>query len=156
MTYPQFFWADRCVHRIHEGATMIGIVWIFHFVPPDALKIHSLARSVLRFFVKLFPSYLSLPYQNTPREWFLRSLYFQINKFYDYKLARAAKRSELKRWSRYYCRNHTKDCKLFTSFNEWQQAHKESRFRNYHSHLKSRSYFSQVVEVKLWILVRPF
>ena len=79
MTYPQFFWADRCIHRIHEGATMIGIVWIFHFVPPDALKIHSLARSVLRFFVKLFPSYLSLPHQNTPREWFLRNLYFQIN-----------------------------------------------------------------------------
>ena len=86
--YPQFFWADRCIHRIHEGATMIGIVWIFHFVPPDALKIRSLARSVLRFFVKLFPSYLSLPYQNTPREWFLRNLYFQINKFYDYKLLR--------------------------------------------------------------------
>ena len=86
--YPQFFWADRCIHRIHEGTTMIGIVWIFHFVPPDALKIRSLARSVLRFFVKLFPSYLSLPYQNTPREWFLRNLYFQINKFYDYKLLR--------------------------------------------------------------------
>ena len=86
--YPQFFWADRCIHRIHEGATMIGIVWIFHFVPPDALKIRSLARSVLRFFVKLFPSYLSLPYQNTPREWFLRNLYSQINKFYDYKLLR--------------------------------------------------------------------
>ena len=86
--YPQFFWADRCIHRIHEGATMIGIVWIFHFVLPDALKIRSLARSVLRFFVKLFPSYLSLPYQNTPREWFLRNLYSQINKFYDYKLLR--------------------------------------------------------------------
>ena len=86
--YPQFFWADRCIHRIHEGATMIGIVWIFHFVPPDAPKIRSLARSVLRFFVKLFPSYLSLPYQNTPREWFLRNLYSQINKFYDYKLLR--------------------------------------------------------------------
>lgn len=86
--YPQFFWADRCIHRIHEGVTMIGIVWIFHFVPPDALKIRSLARSVLRFFVKLFPSYLSLPYQNTPREWFLRNLYSQINKFYDYKLLR--------------------------------------------------------------------
>ena len=38
---------------------------------------------------------------------------------------RAAKRSELKRHNKYYKRNHTKQCKLFTLFNEWEQAGKE-------------------------------
>ena len=33
------------------------------FVPPDAQKMHSLTLSVLRFFVKPFPNYLSLHYK---------------------------------------------------------------------------------------------
>ena len=38
---------------------------------------------------------------------------------------RAAKQSEMERWSKQYRRNHAKQCKLFMSFNEWEQAHKD-------------------------------
>ena len=33
------------------------------FVPPDTLKMHSLAHSVLRFLCKRFPNYLNLHYK---------------------------------------------------------------------------------------------
>ena len=44
VTYPEFFWADR----LHLA------VPFRHLVPPDALKMHSLAEPVLRFLWKAF------------------------------------------------------------------------------------------------------
>ena len=58
------FWG-RPVHtsnprRCHDWLRMGNVS---KFVPPDALKMHSLTLSVLRFFVKPFPNDLSLHYE---------------------------------------------------------------------------------------------
>ena len=60
-------------------------------VPPDALKTHFLALPVLRLFCKIFSKYF--------RVWFFKNPYIHV--FYDYKLVKAAKQSELKRCSKY-------------------------------------------------------
>ena len=55
VTYPEFFWADR----LHLGVTPPPFRqhdWrrFLNLVPPDALKMHSLAMPVLRFLCKTF------------------------------------------------------------------------------------------------------
>ena len=55
VTYPEFFWADR----LHLGVPPLPFRhhgwWKFlNLVPPDALKMHSLAVPVLRFLCKAF------------------------------------------------------------------------------------------------------
>ena len=54
----------------------------------------------------------------------LKNSQIQKQNLYGYKL-RAAKRSELKRCSKQYIRNHTKYCKLLMSFNDLEQVPKE-------------------------------
>ena len=88
------------------------------FVPPDALNVHYLVLSVLRFFVKPFPNYLSLHWKIVFfRDDLLKDSYIQMKICYGYKLVRAAKISELKKSTKQYRRNHSKQCKLFTPFN---------------------------------------
>ena len=88
------------------------------FVPPDALNVHYLVLSVLRFFVKAFPNYLSLHWKTVFfRDDLLKDSYIQMKNCYGYKLVRAVKISELKKSSKQYRRNHSKQCKLFTPFN---------------------------------------
>ena len=60
VTYPEFFWADR----LHLGVPPLPFRhhgwWKFlNLVPPDALKMHSLAVPVLRFLVKHFLNYVN-------------------------------------------------------------------------------------------------
>ena len=55
VTYPEFFWEDR----LHLGVLPPPFrhhVWqkFLNLVPPDALKMHSLAVPVLRFLCKTF------------------------------------------------------------------------------------------------------
>ena len=55
VTYPEFFWADR----LHLGVLPPpfhhhGWQKFLDLVPPDALKMHTLAVPVLRFFCKTF------------------------------------------------------------------------------------------------------
>ena len=81
------------------------------FAPPDALKIHSLALSTLRF---LAFSNLCLHNKTLFCGWFLKNSYIQTKNWYGYKLVRAVKQSKLKTCSKYHRRNHMKQCKLFT------------------------------------------
>ena len=69
------------------------------FVPPDTLKIHSLALSVLRFLCKAFSKLLKLTLQKTLDD-FIKNSHIQIKNSYGYKLVKAVKQSELKRCSR--------------------------------------------------------
>ena len=70
VTYPDFFWADRYIHRTYEGAMKI---W---FVHPDILKMHSQALSVLRFLCKTFSKWFRFTWRNTLlRRWFLKNSY---------------------------------------------------------------------------------
>ena len=95
-------------------------------MPPDPLKMPSLTMSVLRFLCKTFSKLLKFTLWNTLLcGWFLKNSYIQINFFYGYKLVRAAKRSELKRCSKWYRGNCTTQCKPLMSFNEWEQVLKE-------------------------------
>ena len=66
VTYPQPFWADWYIHLTYEGASMVGAEHFLKFVPPDALKMHSLALSVLRFLCKTFSKLLKFTLSNTP------------------------------------------------------------------------------------------
>ena len=55
VTYPEFFWADQ----LHLGVPpppfcQHGWRKFLNLVPPDALKMHSLAVHVLRFLCKTF------------------------------------------------------------------------------------------------------
>ena len=50
-----FFLADRYIHQTHEGARTENIS---KYVPPDALKLHPLALSLLRFLFKIFSKLL--------------------------------------------------------------------------------------------------
>ena len=52
VTYPEFFWADR----LHLAVPFRHHGWrkFLNLVPPDALKMHSLAVPVLRFLCKTF------------------------------------------------------------------------------------------------------
>ena len=52
VAYPEFLLADWYIHQMYEGATMVRT--FSKFVPPDALKMHSLTLSVIRFLCKLF------------------------------------------------------------------------------------------------------
>ena len=71
------------------------------FVPPDALKVHSRALSVLRFLCKIFSKLLQFTLQNTLRgRCFLKNSYIQIKNLCDYKLVWTAMRSQLKRCSK--------------------------------------------------------
>ena len=55
VTYPEFFWVDWYTHQTQEGATFSQQVEKFsNSVPPDTLKMHSLALSVLRFLCKTY------------------------------------------------------------------------------------------------------
>ena len=53
VTYPEIFWADRYIHRNHEGTTGKRPAWkCSNFAPPDAQKMHSLA--CFKFLYKIF------------------------------------------------------------------------------------------------------
>ena len=55
VTYPEFFWADRLHLGVPPPPFQHHGWWKFlNFVPPDALKMHSLAVPVLRFLCKTF------------------------------------------------------------------------------------------------------
>ena len=82
------------------------------FAPPDPLKMHSLALSTLRFLT--FSNYLCVHDKTLFRGLFLKYSYIQTKNWYGYKLVRAVKQSKLKKCSKYYTRNHMKQCKLFT------------------------------------------
>ena len=53
--YPEFFWADR-LHPVVPPPPFRHPGWqkFLNLVPPDALKMHSLAVPVLRFLCKTF------------------------------------------------------------------------------------------------------
>ena len=53
--YPEFFWADRLHLGVHPPP-FCHHVWqeFLNLVPPDALKMHSLAVPVLRFLYETF------------------------------------------------------------------------------------------------------
>ena len=55
VTYPEFFWADRLHLRV-PPPPFRHHSWrkFLNFVPPDALKMYSLAVPVLRFLCKTF------------------------------------------------------------------------------------------------------
>ena len=95
---------DRLVHisdprRCHHGWRRAEK--FSKFVPPNTLKMHSLALSVLRFLCKTFPKSLKLSLRKTLfRGWFSKISYIQIKKLYGYELVRAAKWYELKRCSK--------------------------------------------------------
>ena len=81
------------------------------FVLPDALKMHSLALFVLRFLSKTFPKLLKFKLQDTLLGgWFLKIHIFKKKKNV---LVRAVKQSGLKRCSKWYRRNHSKQYKYF-------------------------------------------
>ena len=69
------------------------------FVPPDALKMHSLF--VLQFSCKTVSKLLKFTLQHTLLcGWLLKkSIYLSNKNLYGYKLIRAVKQSDLKRWS---------------------------------------------------------
>ena len=101
--------------RIHNRH--YGWCWVenLKFVPLDALKLHSMALRVLRFLCKTFSKLLEFTLQNTLLLVnFVKNSYVQIKNLHGSKLVRAPKRSELKRGSKWYRRNHTKQSKLFT------------------------------------------
>ena len=103
VTRPEFF-LGRPVHISDPRRCRHG--WrraekFSKFVPPNTLKMHSLALSVLRFLCKTFPKSLKLSLRKTLfRGWFSKISYIQIKKLYGYKLVRAAKWYELKRCSK--------------------------------------------------------
>ena len=80
------------------------------FVPPTTLKIHSLALSVLRFFCQ---NYSSFHYEKVFSVDDFKKNHIQKN-LHGCKLARATKRSELRRCSKEHRRNYTKQCKTVT------------------------------------------
>ena len=88
---------------------------------------HSLPFSVIRFLCKTFSKLLKFTLQNTLSGWCLKNSYIQIKHLHDHKNMRAGKQSELKRWGRQYRKNHTKQSKLFTSFNEWEHVCKKTK-----------------------------
>ena len=107
VTYPRIQWRiqsflGRPVYRPNSRKRNHGWRWkekFSKFVPPDALKMHSLVLSVLRFPCKTFSKLPKFTLRNTLlREWFLKNSYIQ-KKLYGYKLERATKRSEQKRCS---------------------------------------------------------
>ena len=106
MTYPEFFWVDWYTHRTHEGATFWQQVEKFsNSVPPDTLKMHSLALSVLRFLCKTFSLLLMLTLRKTLVDDCKKNSYIQIKNLYSYKTVIAAEQSELKRCSVNYLHN---------------------------------------------------
>ena len=96
---PDFFGAQWYYYQTHEGAVGWCRVDKFsNFVPPDTLKMLSLALPVLRFLCKSFSKLLKLILQKTLfHGWFLKNSYIQIKNVNGYKPVRAAKQSELKR-----------------------------------------------------------
>ena len=105
------FFHITCVHRVvlgrsvHTSNTRRGHHgWrraekFSKFVPPDTLKMHSLAHSVLRFICKRFSKILKLTLQKTIfRGWFIKIHIFKQNVCMAMSLwlVRGAKRSELK------------------------------------------------------------
>ena len=55
VTCPEFFWADRLHLGVNTSPFRQHGWWKFlNLVPPDALKMHSLAVRVLRFLCKTF------------------------------------------------------------------------------------------------------
>ena len=116
-----FFQADRYTHQIHKGATMVCAEQrnFQKFVPPDTLKIHSLALSAHRFLCETFPKYLKFTIQKALfRWWFLKNSYIQIKNLYSFKIVKAAKESGsyegIRAWKmqKYSRRNHKKQCIL--------------------------------------------
>ena len=106
--YPEFFWADR----LHLGVAPPPFhhhVWrkFLNLVPSDALKMHSLALPVLRFFVKHFLNYVNWITKHSSPWMFKKNL--QIKSLYDYTFASEAVKQSV--W---------KD-DLFTCYlNEWK------------------------------------
>ena len=81
LTYSEFFWAYRYTHRTHEGTIMVGPEKFLKFVPPDILRKHFLALSVIRFFYKAFSKLLKLSLRKTLfRGWFLKKFIYSNNK----------------------------------------------------------------------------
>ena len=65
------------------------------FVPPDGLKMHSLALPVVRFLRKTFSRLLKFTLRNTAlKGWFFKNSYIQIKNLYGYKLARTEEKEE--------------------------------------------------------------
>ena len=99
--YNYWVFLGRLVHtsspwRHHHGWSQAGT--FSKFVPPNALKIHFLALSVLKFLCKTFPKLLKFTLWNTlPLGWLLKNSYIHKQNLYRYKLARAAKQSEMKK-----------------------------------------------------------
>ena len=112
--YPEFFWADR----LHLGVAPPPFhhhVWqkFLNLVPSDALKMHSLALPVLRFFVKHFLNYVNWITKHSSPWMFKKNL--QIKSLYDYTFASEAVKQSV--W---------KD-DLFTCYlNEWKHFCRQS------------------------------
>ena len=71
--------------------------YIFKTVPPNALKMHSVAVSTLKFICKTFSKLIKFALQNTiPLRWLLKNSYIQKQNFYVHKVVRAAKKQNLK------------------------------------------------------------
>ena len=105
VTHPELFWIHRHTNRTVSvtklSPELVSSRATLKVVPPDTLKMDSLALSVLRFLCKTFSKLLKPTLRKTSfREWFLKSSYIQIKNLYGYKLVRTAKWSELKRYSK--------------------------------------------------------
>ena len=82
------------MHLTYEDATMVAASDKFSkFLPPETLKMHSLAISVLDFHVKQSSNYISLHYETLfIVDDFLKT-HIQIKHLYGYNHERVAKQS---------------------------------------------------------------
>ena len=85
----QWLSLGRLVHTLNQKEHYNGCHWVVKFskfVPPNALKMHSLALSVNRFFCKIFSKLLKFTLQNPV---LCKILCIHIKKLHGYELAGA-------------------------------------------------------------------
>ena len=63
--FPEFFWADRCIHQIHDSTTIIVVkrVNVLNLCLQMLLKCTPLTLSTRILFVKPFPNHFSLHHE---------------------------------------------------------------------------------------------
>ena len=102
------------------------------FVPPVALKMHSLTLPVLRFLCKTFSKLLKFTLRDTLKKFKKIHIFKKKKKIYVHKLVRASKQSGLKRCSKWYRTNHTNQLKYLHRLMTGSRFVKKSRRKNEH------------------------
>ena len=92
------------------------------FVPPNALKMHSLVLPFLTFLCKKFTKLSKFTLQNILLRGWNSKIHIlkKKNNLHGYKLVRAAKQYGLKKMQQVVQKESHKTVQTFTSFNQWE------------------------------------